>query len=167
MGIFIMQFIYRNKYLVVKDSDVYLYKFEKSKFDKPFISFKPKDICIGKSKTCEMTEFSGTADSSSDFDGNTLLLPCENNEYVYIFGLEIFKFKIDDKIIDYICLMGNNMVPFAIILGEKSTCFLYHRYKLIEDDKIEEGVLLNATNGSLDPFDYHLEKCGVDSFKKI
>ena len=66
-----------------------------------------------------MTEFSGAADNSSDFDGNTLLLQCENNEYLYISGLEVFKFKTDDKIIDYISLMGNNMIPYAIIIGEK------------------------------------------------
>ena len=63
--------------------------------------------------------------------------------------------------------MGNNMVPYAIILGEENTYFLYHRYKFIENDKIEEGTLLNTTNGSLDPFDYGLKKCGVDSFKKL
>ena len=113
-----------------------------------------------------MTQFSGANDSSS-FDGNTLLLECEKNEYVYISGLEIFKFKTDDKIIDYISLMGNKMVPCAIITGEKYTYFLYHRYKIFENDKIEEGTLLNATNGSLDPYDYHVEKCVVDSFKKL
>ena len=37
-------------------------------------SFKPKDIFIGKSKVCHMTEFSGAANNTSDFDGNTLLL---------------------------------------------------------------------------------------------
>ena len=35
----------------------------------------------------------------------------------------------------------------------------------IEIDKIEEGSLLNATNTSLDPFDYHLGNC--DSFKTL
>ena len=44
---------------------------------------------------------------------------------------------------------------------------LYNRYKFIENNKIEERTLLNATNNSLDPFDYHVEKCGVDSFKKL
>ena len=62
--------------------------------------------------------------------------------------------------------MGNNMVPYAIILGEKNTYFLYHRYQFIEKNKIEEGTLLNATNNSLDPYDYHTEKCGIDAFKK-
>ena len=63
--------------------------------------------------------------------------------------------------------MGNNMIPHAIMIGEKHTYFLYHHYKFIENDKILEGTLLNATNTSLDPYEYHLEKCGIDSFKKL
>ena len=113
-----------------------------------------------------MTQFS-EANDSSDFDGNTLLIEVEDNEYVYISGLEITKFKTDDKIIEYISLMGNNMIPYAIMIGERYTYFLYHRYKFIANDKIEEGALLKRTNDSLDPFDYHLEKCGIDSFKKL
>ena len=59
------------------------------------------------------------------------------------------------------------MVPYIIILVEKFTYFLYNRYKFIENNKIEEGTLLNATNTGLDPYDYHVEKCGLDSFKKL
>ena len=92
------------------DPDVYVNKYEKCKFDQPFLSFEAKNFFIGKSIVCEMTEFSGAADNSSDFDGNTLLLECENNEYVYISGLEFFKFKAGDKIIVYISVMGNNKV---------------------------------------------------------
>ena len=62
-----------------------------------------------------MTQFSG-ANDSSDFDGNTLLIECEDNEYLYVSGIEITKNKIDDKIIDYISLMGNNMIPHAIMI---------------------------------------------------
>ena len=167
MDIFIQQYIYRNRYLVIIDGDVYVYKNEKCKFDKPFLFLKPKHIFIGKSKVCEMTKFSGAADISSDFDGNTLVPQCENNEYVYVSGLEISKFKTDDKIIDYMSLMGNNKVPYATILGENYTYLLYNRYKFIENVKIEEGTLLNTTNNSLDPFDYHVEKCGKDAFKKL
>ena len=95
-----------------------------------------------------MTEFSEAADNSSDFDGNTLLRQCECNEYVNFSGLEVFKFKTDDKIIDYISLMGSNMILYAIIVGEKYLYFLYHRYNFFKNDKIEEGTSLNATNGS-------------------
>ena len=69
-----------------------------------------------------MTEFSGAEDKEK-FGGNTFLLEGEDNEYLYISGLENFKFKIDDKISDFISLMGNNMVPYAIILGEENTFF--------------------------------------------
>ena len=63
--------------------------------------------------------------------------------------------------------MGNSMTPYAIMIGERYTYFSYYRYNFIENDKIQEGTLLNATNTSLDPYDYHLEKCGIDSFKKL
>ena len=167
MDIYIMHYNYENKYLVVIiDTTVYVYKNKICKFDPPLFSFQAKNVFIGKSKICPMTEFSGARDKN-DFDGNTLILECEDNEYVYISGLEITKFKTDDKIIDYISLMGNNMIPYAIMIGERYTYFLYYRYKFIENDKIEEGTLLNATNTSLDPYDYHLENCGIDSFKKL
>ena len=165
-----MHYNRENKYLVVIiDTIVYIYKNKICKFDPPLFTFqtkKTKNVFIGKSKVCSMTEFSGARDEIG-FDGNTLLLECEDNEYIYISGLEITKFKIDDKIIDYISLMGNNMIVYAIMIGERYTYFLYHRYKFIENDKIEEGTLLNATNTSLDPYDYHLEKCGIDSFKNL
>ena len=129
-----MQHSYPSNYLVVVVGDVYVYKKDKYKFDPPFLSFKPEDIFIGTPKVSELTEFSGAANNDSDFEGNTLLLQCENKEYVYISGFEIFKFKTDDKIIDYISLMGNKMIPYAHIVREKYTNFLYHRYKFIEND---------------------------------
>ena len=65
-----------------------------------------------------MTEFSGAGDKI-DFDGSTLLLECGNNEYVCISGLKIFQFEMDDKFVDYISVMGNNMVPYTFAVGEK------------------------------------------------
>ena len=98
MDIFIMQHNYRNRYLVVIDGDVYVYKYEIYKFEKPFVSFKPKHIFLGKSKVCEMTELSGAADNSSDFDGNTLLLEVEYRKYVYLSGLEFTEFETNAKL---------------------------------------------------------------------
>ena len=160
-----MQYNFRNRFLVVIiDANVYVSKYEKYNLDPPVLSFQAKLFSIGKSKVCPMTEFSDAGDKI-DFDGNILLLESEDNEYVYVPGLESFKFRPDDEILDYISLTGNNKILSAIIIGEKYIYFIYNRYKFIENDKIEEGTLLNTTNGSLDPFDYHLEKCGVDSFK--
>ena len=82
MDIFILQYRYRNRYLLVINGDVYVYKNEKRKFEQPFLSFQAKTIFIGKSKICEMTEISGANDNTSDFDGNTILLECEDNEYI-------------------------------------------------------------------------------------
>ena len=48
MDIFIMQHNYGYRYLVVIDGDVYVYKYEKSKFDLPFLPFQPKRIFIGQ-----------------------------------------------------------------------------------------------------------------------
>ena len=59
------------------------------------------------------------------------------------------------------------MIPYAIMIGEKYTYFLDHHHKFIENNKIEEGTLLNTTNDRFDAYDYHLEKCGIDSFKKL
>ena len=155
MNIFMIQHNHQSKYLVLIDSVVNVYKYEKCKYDQPFLSYQPNHVFIGKSQ------------DRVNFDGNTLLLECENNEYVYISGLEIVKFEIEYKIIDYISLMGNNMIPYPIVVGEKFTYFLYNRWKFLENDKIEEGTLLNRTNNSLDHFDYHVEKCCADSFKKL
>ena len=70
-----MQYIYRSGYWVV----IVAYKYAKCKFDQPFISFQTKYIFIGKSKVCDLTEFSGACDSS-DFHGITILLECGDNE---------------------------------------------------------------------------------------
>ena len=113
-----------------------------------------------------MTKFSG-ANDSSDLDGITILLECEDNEYVFISGCENNRFETDDKVIDYISLMGNNMCPSTIAVGEKNTYFISDLYKFIENEKIDEGTFLNATNDNLNPFLHHLGKCGADSFKTI
>ena len=81
MDISKLQYIYRNRFLVTIDGNVYVYKYEKYKIDKPFLSFNPKHIFLAKSKVCEMTEFCG-AEDKEQFDGKTLLLECEDNEYV-------------------------------------------------------------------------------------
>ena len=119
MDLFIMQFNYRYRYLVVIiDGNEYVYKYEKYNFHPPFLFLQAKNVFLGKSKVCPMTEFSGAGDKI-DFYGITLLLECESNEYVYFFGHEIFKFKTDDKILDYLSLICNNMIPCTFAVGEK------------------------------------------------
>ena len=66
---------YRFIYLVVINGGIYVYKYNKYKFDRPFLSFQPKRIFIGRSKVCRMTNSSGALENT-DFDGNTILLEC-------------------------------------------------------------------------------------------
>ena len=106
---------------------------------------------------------SGAGDSS-DFETDTVLVECGDNEYVNFSGCEISKFKTDDKIVDYISLMGNDMCPYAIMFGTEHTYFISNHYNFFENGKIAEGTLLNGTNNNLDPFLHHLGKCGLDSF---
>ena len=65
-----------------------------------------------------MTKFSGSNDSS-DFHGNTTSLECADKGQLYISGLEVLKFKTGDKLITYTNLVGNNMCPSTITIGEK------------------------------------------------
>ena len=116
MDIFIMQHKYRNKYLVVIDGNVYVYKYEEFKFDQPFLSLEAKNIFVGKSKVCEMTEFSGLLTIVLILMAILFHFNVKKNEYVYISRLKIFEFMTDDKIIDYISLLGHNMVPYAFIV---------------------------------------------------
>ena len=156
MNLFLIQHNHCSRYLVVIDGDVYVYKYEKCKFDQPFLCFQTKYVFNGKSKISEMTDFSG-ANDSSDFDGSIILLEGQNNDYLYFSACEIIKFKTDDKSIDYISLMGNNMCLSTNAVGEKNTYFISEIYKFFENGKIEEGTLLNATNDNLDPFFIILE----------
>ena len=164
MKIFLMGHNYRIRYLVMINGHIFVYKYDNCKFDQPILSFQSKNIFIGKSRGYEMTEFSEALDKT-DFDGNTDLLECGDNKYVYISGLENFDFKTSDKFLDYISLMGKNMVPYTFAVGEIFTYFISTLYKFIENDKIKDGMLFNSSNDSFDPYDYHLSKNGSDCFK--
>ena len=63
--------------------------------------------------------------------------------------------------------MGNDMIPYAFAIGEKYTCFMYNHYNFIENEKLQDGTLLNATNHSLDPYEFHVQICGSDSLKTM
>ena len=76
---------------------------------------------------CRMTEISGACDSS-DFIGNTDLVGIVN-EYIFISGLEYIKFTTEDKLIDFISLMGTNLIPSAIAI-EKYTHSSYLNNKI-------------------------------------
>ena len=119
-----IEYNHQPNFSVVIDSNiVYVYKYEKCKFDQPFLSFQPKHIFIDNSKVCVLTKFSRVV-NNPDYNGSTILLECESNEYVFFSGSEIFRLKIDDKIFDYISLLAGDLRPYAFGIGEKNTFFL-------------------------------------------
>ena len=50
IDIYIMQYNYRSRYLVVINGDVCVYKYEKGKFGQPFLSFRPKIFLLANQK---------------------------------------------------------------------------------------------------------------------
>ena len=60
MDIYMMQYKYRSRYLVVISENTYfsVYTYEKNKFDQPFLSFQAKSFFIGNLKVCQTTKFS-------------------------------------------------------------------------------------------------------------
>ena len=52
--------------------------------------------------------------------------------------------------------MGNNMIQTALTFGEKHTKFISDLYNLIENNKIEEGIVFHSTHDSLNSSDYYL-----------
>ena len=68
--------------------------------------------------------------------------------FFYISGYGIFKFTAEDKIVTIFCSCLR-----------KNTFFLWDHYEFIRNKKIEQGTLLNLTNNSVHPDDYHKLKC--------
>ena len=63
--------------------------------------------------------------------------------------------------------MGNNMVIKAIVIGKRCTTFIFDHYNISENEKIEEGTILNAANESDDPSDSRVLECGENAFTEV
>ena len=74
--------------------------------------------CSQKNKTTEYSEEYGKL-----FDGNSILVHIKNNKYTYI-GSEIYEFSINDSIIKFYSTIGNNNVPYPVILGQYNVYFM-------------------------------------------
>jgi hypothetical protein len=84
-----------------------------------------KDIFIGKSLKNKMTTFS--RGYGNKFDGNTILLEMDTNEYIFI-GQYVESFKSLSKIIYYASPIGNSGCPYPYAIDDKGNYYL-----LLED----------------------------------
>jgi len=80
-----------------------------------------KNVYIGKSILNKATKYSGG--HGKKFDGNSILVQLSNDKYLSI-GWTIQEFKLDDEIVKYYSTVGNNDVPYPIILGKKNVYFM-------------------------------------------
>ena len=53
------------------------------------------------------------------YDENTLLLNVTNSEYDYFSVYEIMKFNTEDRNIDFLSVIDNNTLPYAIAVEGK------------------------------------------------
>jgi len=116
--------IYKNMY-VWKEGDVV----EKPDYSKLIKSLTVKKVYIGKS-----TGKAASADHSPTqaklFVGNSILLHVSGKKYMHI-GVEIYEFEMDDKVEAYYSMVGNNDVPYPVLLGDKNVYFMLdndHKY---------------------------------------
>ena len=62
-----------------------------------------------------MTEMSGVS-GNFDFDGSTVLVENNNKTYLFVSGFEFFKIATKDRIMDFMCYIGNNLIPYSIAI---------------------------------------------------
>ena len=87
-----MQYNYRCSYFVVIiDGNVYVYESEKYKFDPPFLSLQAKKFLLVNQKFVLWQNFPVLV-IKLILIVVLFLLECEDNEYLYISGLDNFKF---------------------------------------------------------------------------
>jgi hypothetical protein len=104
-----------------------------------FILLNPKKTFVGESHFDDITENSGM--HGSYFDGNSILVNAESNNYVYI-GSEIYKFTSIVPIIEYKSPVGRNDIPYPYATDKNGNIYLFLEKVAILNGKYE----MNAEN---------------------
>lgn len=118
---------------------------------KPIIVYYPEAIFIGNSPMNEMTQFSGGY--GQEFDGNTILLQTGDNIYTYI-GPEIYSFKTDGKIINYISPVGNNDIAYPYAVDEYNNYYLLIEGVIIKNNSKIKKQMENYNDPYIYYYDY-------------
>lgn len=83
-----------------------------------------QDVHVGKSPCIDAADGCGAS-----FVGNTVLLHISGKKYMHV-GRDIFEFTIDDEFEAYYSLIGNNDVPYPLLVGTKKVYFMLDRATL-------------------------------------
>ena len=116
--------------VVVDKSNVSVYKDTNEDFDKEPVysklvrTFTVKKVYVGKSTGGTIGDH--TVAQAKEFVGNSILLELASPANTYVFvGHEIYEFKMpDDNVQKYFSLVGNNDVPYPVLLGKNNVYFM-------------------------------------------
>jgi len=113
-----------------------------------------KQIFIGKSLQSPKTEFSGC--TGDEFDGNSILLISNQNQYVYI-GDQVYEFEVeeDEEIISYHSPVGNSDVPYPFAVGKKYAYFMLHKKRVPREDYDQQ-----VPENCVDAYNYYYGHAG-------
>jgi len=106
-------------------------KEEIKKYSKLFKKYKVEEVHIGKSKAGKGADH--TKAGEKHFVGNSIILKLKD-KYIFI-GHEIYEFTMPyDEIVKYYSLIGNNDVPYPVIVGKNNVYFMLDK-KYVSRDK--------------------------------
>jgi hypothetical protein len=111
----------------IDGSTVSIYKCEgdDQTYDELIKTIKVKNVYIGKSTGLPKGADHGPS-STKAWDGNTILLHVSGKRYMYI-GHEIYEFNMLDMFDSYYSMIGNNDVPYPVLVGSEYAYFLLDR----------------------------------------
>ena len=92
--------------------------YETMDYDKLFKKLTVKEVIVGKSPCVPMADACGASE-----DGNTVLLHVSGKKYMHV-GHDIFEFTVEDEVDAYYSLIGNNDVPYPVLVGTQNVYFM-------------------------------------------
>lgn len=120
--------IYKSTAKDIEESEESQSSGHKQNYSKLIASYIPKDIYIGKSsgayKFCDHSKKDAPL-----FDGNTLLLHLGEKNCIFI-GEKIYQFKMEDDIEAYYSPVGNNDVPYPLVVGKEWVYFMLDKKRV-------------------------------------
>ena len=112
-----------------------------NEIDDKILSYNPIKIWIGKSPKIPMTIFSGGY--GRKYDGNSIVLQLTMKKYLYI-GEEIYEFNMSEPIRKFYSPIGNNDVPYPVIVTDNKIYFTIEKVYIMRSDLLPTVDLRSA-----------------------
>ena len=92
--------------------------YETMDYDELIKKLTVKEVHVGKSPCIDVADWCGAPTV-----GNTMLLHISGKKYMHI-GHNIFEFTMEDEFDTYYSMVGNNDVPYPVLVGTKYVYFM-------------------------------------------